>query len=214
MNWLNPIARLTAHRFALCVNLFNIEKLFNLGKSFEVTAMDRVLCDEDQHLNLRDLPSFYACATGLLQQMKYQLECGDHQDKLLEYAYEFGSASHLHDRGQTTSLEANLRMSSSLTARQVKSADALIGCAARFNTLDTVEIIQALLVLPFEHQRLQGIIDLEHKTSYLGTLRFWQYHLGDIQASLNSAKGAREQIEELSAQAQHLSRLLPSPIIH
>ena len=44
----------------------NLEKLYRMRKSVEVTTMDRVLCDEIKHLNLRELPSYFACATGLL----------------------------------------------------------------------------------------------------------------------------------------------------
>jgi len=43
-----------------------LEKSYELGKTIEVSTIDRILLDEDKHLNLRDLPSFYACAAELL----------------------------------------------------------------------------------------------------------------------------------------------------
>ena len=55
--------------------------------------MNRVLCDEAMHLTLRDLPSFYACAAGLLSQMTYQLENSDNRNGLLQEALEFCEAS-------------------------------------------------------------------------------------------------------------------------
>ena len=75
---------MTDDQFVRGLNLFNIEKLYNLKKSMEVTTIDRVLCDEDKHLNLRDLPSFYACATGLLSALNYQLDTGDQKNYLLD----------------------------------------------------------------------------------------------------------------------------------
>ena len=44
--------------------------MYGLKKCMEVATIDRILCDEDRHLSLRDLPSFYANANGLLNQMK------------------------------------------------------------------------------------------------------------------------------------------------
>jgi hypothetical protein len=69
LSWVYPISRLTNDSFVRNLNLLNIEKLYNLAKPTEVTTIDRVLCDEDKHLNLRDLPSFYACASGLLSSL-------------------------------------------------------------------------------------------------------------------------------------------------
>lgn len=85
------MARITPDKFVRSLNLLNIEKLYGLRKSVEVTTIDRVLCDESQHLNLRDLPSFYACATGLLSALNYQLETGESRDRLLDEACDFGT---------------------------------------------------------------------------------------------------------------------------
>lgn len=71
LSWLYPMARTTPDKFVRSLNLLNAEKLYGLRKSVEVTTIDRVLCDEIKHLNLRDLPSFYACATGLLSALNY-----------------------------------------------------------------------------------------------------------------------------------------------
>jgi len=91
------MARMTQDSFVRSLSLLNIERSYNFKNSFEVTTMHRVLCDEDEHLRLRDLPSFYACATGLLAQMKYQLENGDEGDRLLDEASDFGMSHNLED---------------------------------------------------------------------------------------------------------------------
>lgn len=221
LSWQHPIAKMTSDRFIRSLNLFNIEKLYNFKKSIEVAMMDRILCDEDKHLNLKDLPSFYACATESLSQMSYQLENGAHRDRLLDEALDFGKAEHnlaLQTNEQLqealTSLRANLSQQSSQTSRQLKSIEAIVGCVARFNALNTIDIIEAMLVLPFEHSRLKGLADLEYTASYMSELKFWLYHLRDIRASLDSTKSIRQQIDELQVQVQHLSELMPSPIIH
>jgi len=65
LNMLYPMAR--SSKFVQNLNLFNIEKMYGLRKSMEVSTIDRILCDEDRHLSLKDLPSFYASANGLLK---------------------------------------------------------------------------------------------------------------------------------------------------
>lgn len=75
------------------LNLMNLEKLYRMRKSVEVTTMDRVLCDEIKHLNLRELPSYFACATGLLSALNHQLEAGSKRDELLDEAWRFGTAT-------------------------------------------------------------------------------------------------------------------------
>ena len=57
--------------FVSRLNLISLEQAYGFKKSIEVTTIDRILCDEDKHLSLRDLPSFYASANGLLNQMKF-----------------------------------------------------------------------------------------------------------------------------------------------
>jgi hypothetical protein len=66
LSQLLPTARSTTNKFVRHLNLLNIENMYNFKKSVEVSTMDRILCDEAIHLTLRDLPSFYGCATGLL----------------------------------------------------------------------------------------------------------------------------------------------------
>jgi len=74
--------------------------------------MDRILYDEHKHLNLRDLPSFFASAQGLLSLFSDHLESGD-SDKLLETSvnqFVTSSQALLADPQDTLkSLEANLR---------------------------------------------------------------------------------------------------------
>ena len=71
-----------------------------------------------------------------------------------------------------------------------------------------------MLVLPFEHARLDGLCNLEEKEFYMEGFKFWFYHRKDIQASLDSLQPIRKSIDELSEQVKHLSELLPSPKIH
>lgn len=71
----------------------NLEKIYRMRKSLEVTTMDRVLCDEIKHLNLRDLPSYFSCATGLLTSLNHHLETGNTKDDLLEAAWSLGSSN-------------------------------------------------------------------------------------------------------------------------
>ena len=56
------------------VNLMNLEQVFASRRSIEVTTIDRILSDEGKIINLRDLPSFFACSAGLVEQMKLLLE--------------------------------------------------------------------------------------------------------------------------------------------
>jgi len=71
LTWVHPLLRMTADRFAHSLNLLNVERNYNLRKTIEVATIDRILSDEDKHLSLRDLPSFYACATELISTMKH-----------------------------------------------------------------------------------------------------------------------------------------------
>lgn len=71
-----------------------------------------------------------------------------------------------------------------------------------------------MLVLPFEHARLEGLTTLEEREFYMEGLKFWFYHRRDIKASLDSMQPIRKSIDELSEQVQHLSKLMPSPETH
>lgn len=92
LSWLYPMARITSDWFVRSLNLMNLEKLYRMRKSVEVTTMDRVLCDEIKHLNLRELPSYFSCATGLLSALDHQLETGSKRNDLLDAAWSFGRA--------------------------------------------------------------------------------------------------------------------------
>jgi hypothetical protein len=48
-----------------------------------------------------------------------------------------------------------------------------------------MEIIEAMLVLPFEHARLSGLVTLQEKDQYAEGLKFWLYHRRDIMASID-----------------------------
>jgi len=77
-----------------------------------------------------------------------------------------------------------------------------------------VDVIEAMLVLPFEHARLLGLAETHYTDAYLSELNFWQYHLRNIFAALDATKPIRAQIDELETQVQHLASLMPSPEIH
>ena len=87
----------TLSRFPKWLNLITLERSYGLGSSIEVTTMDRILHSESQHQNLRDLPSFFSCSTGLLSQLKDQLESPDLVEVLLNEAIEFGSQMESQD---------------------------------------------------------------------------------------------------------------------
>jgi len=46
------------------------------------------------------------------------------------------------------------------------------GCLSRFQELETLGVIEAMLVLPLEHARLEGQAALEQKEIYLEGLKF------------------------------------------
>ena len=156
---LYPMAR--SSKFVQSLNLFNLEKLYGHRKSIEVATIDRILCDEDRHLSLKDLPSFYASANGLLKQMKNQLGQEDLQDKMLNEAYEFGNNVEINS-DQVELLLDNLTKQSGKTDHAEKSIKALVGCILKLNCQNTLDIIESMIVLPFEHQRLQKVKNLEY----------------------------------------------------
>ena len=90
----------------------------------------------------------------------------------------------------------------------------MTGCLSRFQELETLGVIEAMLVLPLEHARLEGQAALEQKEIYLEGLKFWTYHRRDIAAALDCMLPVKSSIEELSRQVEHLSRLMPKPEVH
>ena len=75
LSWVDPIT--DYFDAAKLLNLLNIERSYHFSKSFETTTIDRILSDEDRHINMRDLPGFYFCSANLANQMKLLLEKGD-----------------------------------------------------------------------------------------------------------------------------------------
>lgn len=80
--------------------------------------------------------------------------------------------------------------------------------------LETTKIIEAMLVLPFEHARLQELAETQTTESCLSELRFWQYHLRNISAAHDCTKPIRAQIQVLEEQVVRLAALLPSSELH
>ena len=54
-----------------------------------------------------------------------------------------------------------------------------------------MDVIEAMLVLPFEHARLLGLAETHYTDAYLSELNFWQYHLRNIFAALDATKPIR-----------------------
>lgn len=96
----------------------------------------------------------------------------------------------------------------------MKSIEAIAGCLSQFQELETLGVIEAMLVLPLEHSRLEGQAALEQQNFYLEGLKYWMYHRRDIAASLDSMQPVERSIQELSRQVEHLSRLMPRPEVH
>ena len=89
-------------------------------------------------------------------------------------------------------MQDKLREVCGSSPRHIKSISAITDSFNIFLSLDTIEIIQAMLVLPFEHQRFKGIHDFDEKFSYEGEIEFWFYHLRDIKNSLEKANSKSE----------------------
>ena len=124
------------------------------------------------------------------------------------------SCSHeeaLDDRASR--LQRSLEASSLATEQQTQSIRAIVGCFRVFLSLDTVELVQAMLVLPFELTRIKALMEMQHSEAYLAELSFWFYHLRDFSESLKNTQSTKEAMADLQAQIAHLEQLLPSPEI-
>ena len=61
-----PLGVVGSHRFTQLLNLLTLKTSSGLKVDPVQLTLDRVLHDETKYLNLRDLPSFFACANQLL----------------------------------------------------------------------------------------------------------------------------------------------------
>ena len=127
--------------------------------------------------------------------MKYQIQQEDQRDMLLGSTSDFVEG--FHNKQEELSVEDQQVVDDLQTAltnsrveestRHQESIDNLVSSYNIFLSLDTIEIIQAMIVLPFEHQRFQDTHDFEHKNAYLGEIEFWYYQLRDLHNSLTKA---------------------------
>jgi len=147
------------------LNLLNIERTYNLPKSLEVSTIDRILQDEGRKVNLRDLPSFYYCSTSLANSMKKNLEQNCQRTELLNQVLSYGKF-----KDQETELYHQIKVQIGDSLQADKCIRGISSNFSKFESLDTLEVIQAMLILPFEHKLMQAIHNLETKTAYLGEL--------------------------------------------
>jgi len=66
-----------------------------------------------------------------------------------------------------------------------------------FNDLSTLDIIQAMIVLPFEHKRMGGVLSGQQQIAFKGELQFWLYHLRDVQTALSKCSDRQSEIDTL-----------------
>lgn len=215
-SWRHPICCKRDTSLVEVVNLMNLEQAFSSKRSLEVTTIDRILSDEGKVINLRDLPSFFACSAGLLEQMKLMLEHSESKSNLLAFATRVAEtvsapSEELDDRA--SQLGQALSADAIDSEKQTQSIKAIVGCFRVFLSLDTVELVQAMLVLPFELMRIKAMKEIQYQEAYLAELSFWFYHLRDCAESLKNAQSTKGAIAQLQAQIAHLQQLLPSPEI-
>jgi len=79
-----------------------------------------------------------------------------------------------------------------------------------FENLQTIDVIQAMLVLPLEHKRMQQILNIETKMALMGELQFWLYHLRDLNRALMKTHTKEEEIVALQNEINRLEKLLPN----
>jgi len=122
---------------------------------------------------------------------------------MLNEAYSYGNNVEI-ESDSIEKLHMNLIKQSGKTSQAEKSIKALVGCISKLNGQNTLDIIESMIVLPFEHSRLQQVKDLEYKEQYMGELKFWLYHRRDIKTSLDQMQPILDQINKLQAQVDHL----------
>jgi hypothetical protein len=96
----------------------------------------------------------------------------------------------------------------------MKTINSIASNYTLFDRLESLEIIQAMLVLPFEHQRMSSIQDFEHNTVFMGEVEYWQYHLRDITRVLEKTSGHSQKNEALAKEITRLTDLMPSKTVH
>ena len=116
------------------MTLLTIEKHYNFPKQFEICTIDRILCDEAKQINLRDLPSYFYCSQSLMNEMNYLLAWPNLRSYLLDTALQLVFENEIPAENKAE--------------RLVQRSFEIL------NGLQTVEYIQAMLVLPFQHKRM------------------------------------------------------------
>ena len=101
---------------------------------------------------------------------------------MLHEAYLYGAKVEVSEQAKEIQEKLKAKSNGSLIAE--KSIKAIVGCVSLLNGQNTLDIIESMIVLPFEHSRLEKIKNLEYKEQYMGELKFWLYHRRDIKTSL------------------------------
>jgi hypothetical protein len=161
---------------AQIVSIMTVHKAYQFSKPFAESSIDRILLDEAKQINLRDLPSYFYCCSSMISQMEA-----------------------LRD-DVTPSLEERARD--------------LVGCDQEADLVDkaiqvledsqTVELIQAMLVLPFEHKRMVETHKLDQKYRYSGELSYWQYVLLSKEQAKSMTQGTADELEALQTEISRL----------
>jgi hypothetical protein len=82
--------------------------------------------------------------------MKNQLGYEGLQEKMLDEAFTFGNNVEIGS-DSIEKLQDNLTKQSGKTRVAEKSIQALVGCLSKLNGQNTLDIIESMIVLPFEH---------------------------------------------------------------
>lgn len=161
LSWLDPAASTFQEHssFTRVLNSLGIERAYSLPKQFESCTIDRILMDETKQINLRDLPSFFYCSARVAALMKRHLGAEDVQQSYLRAGLEFARTA-LRSFGLGAGEERSSELQRLLEQQQLSEEErmeatdcVMSGCQAVLAQLQTVEVVQALLVLPYEYQR-------------------------------------------------------------
>ena len=130
--------------------------------------MQAILQDEST-ICVRDMPSFFACATELTSHLKsvtqgYKFE--SQIDKIVDndpkIAQMVGDLE--NDETQFIQMMENLQTmtNAAINDEAKEAAQDVLKCLVILDNLDTLEVIRALFVLPLETARCQGELSLKN----------------------------------------------------
>ena len=209
LTWIHPLA---ASRFSPpgsfsnLLQLLRIEKEYDLPKQYEICTIDRILMDEAKQVNLRDLPSFLFCCQSLAAQMKTQL--GPDSIRFNDY-FVLEAKRILRDLLRQQGLQVAADPADSAVSAQCEWV--VESCRRVFNSIQIVQVIQALLILPFDCRRNQFAKDFKQQQLLKGQLEFWYYQLRDAAKAFEKTSDMREQISQMTAEIERLAQLKPAP---